>query len=319
MNSRTLGIPALLILGIASLFAQEGKAGTDYDTFRVSRLACVIGNNKAAGDHREGYNGVFRMTAPGQETSVYVPAIAGLNLEHYFDGRSRQSERQIFFEPRHAPMEFRRLGDTKAELRQSATPVYGVESRTVFELREPYYLDMSYRVIPRRNDFAGGFLGIFWASYINGPSDKSMYFLQGESTLDKPQWAQLVTQVHGRESTVLPKGSEPTEPAVSDEPPTLFRSFSKLRYSEPFFYGRFGDMVLIYIFRPSSYLRFAHSPSGGGRSASGDDTNPAWDFQLVIPNPQAGTEYELQMRVVYKPWAGRADVLREVREWLTRR
>ncbi|HET8549006.1 MAG TPA: hypothetical protein VFL57_13410 [Bryobacteraceae bacterium] len=77
-------------------------------------------------------------------------------------------------------------------------------------------------------------------------------------------------------------------------------------------------MVLIYIFQPSPYLRFAHSPSGGGRSASGDDTNPAWDFQLVVPDPQPGREYEFAMRVVYKPWAGRADVLREVRTWRSR-
>jgi hypothetical protein len=68
-------------------------------------------------------------TAPGLDTSVYVPAIAGLNLEHYFDGRPRQSERAVFFEPRHAPMQFRRLSETKAELQQPPTPVYGVESR----------------------------------------------------------------------------------------------------------------------------------------------------------------------------------------------
>jgi hypothetical protein len=213
-------------------------------------------------------------------------------------------------------MEFRRLSETKAELRQPATPVYGVESRTVFELREPYYLDMRYRAIPRRADYTGGFLGIFWASYINGPEDKSIYFLQSGSSLAKPQWIQFATQSHGRESTVLPAGTSPAEPAVAENPPALFRNFSLLRYAEPFYYGRFGDMVLIYIFRPNPYLRFAHSPSGGGRSASGDDTNPAWDFQLVIPSPQAGKEYELEMRAVYKPWAGRADVLREVREWL---
>lgn len=318
MNSVTRRASALLFVAAASLAAQDGKAGTDYDTFRVSRLECVIGNNKGFGDHRAGYNGVFRMTAPGQSTSVYVPAIAGLNLEHYFDGRPRQSEREVFFEPRYAPMEFRRLSETKAELRQPPTPVYGVESTTVFELREPYYVDMTYRAIPRKGGFTGGFLGVFWASYMNGPLDKSIYFLQGGSTLDKPQWAQFATQEHGRESTVLPAGQTPPEPPVNDGPPPLFRNFSPLRYSESFYYGRFGDMVLIYIFRPNPYLRFAHSPSGGGRSASGDDTNPAWDFQLVVPDPQPGKEYELSMRAVYKPWAGRADVLREVREWLRR-
>jgi hypothetical protein len=306
------------ILVAVCLHAQEGKPGSDYDTFRVSRLVCVIGNNRAVRDHRAGYNGVFRMTAPGADTSVYVPAIAGLNLEHYFDGGPRQSDPRVFFEPRNVPIEFRRLSETRAELRQAPTPVYGVESRTTFELREPYYLDMSYRAIPRREDYTGGFLGIFWASYINGPQDKSLYFLQAGSTLDKPQWVQFASQTHGHESTVLPAGEARAEPSIADEPPPLFRNFSPLRYGEPFYYGRFGDMVLIYIFRPNPSLRFAHSPSGGGRSASGDDTNPAWDFQLFIPNPQAGKEYELEMRAVYKPWAGRADVLREVRQWLTR-
>jgi hypothetical protein len=317
MKKSTQGIAVLLCLA-GSVFPQEGRRGTDYDSFRVSRLVCDIGNNKPAGDHRAGYNGVFRMMAPGAQNSVYVPAVAGLNLEHYFDGRPRQSEREIFFEPRFVPMEFRRLSDTRAELHQSATPVYGVESRTEFEFREPYYVDMTYRAIPRRSNYAGGHLGIFWASYINGPQDKSLYFLQAGSTLDKPLWVQFATQTHGRDSTVLPASGTRTEPVVAEEPPTLFRNFSPLRYGEPFYYGRFGDMVLIYIFRPNPWLRFSHSPSGGGRSASGDDTNPAWDFQMVIPEPQAGKEYELRMRAVYKPWAGRADVLHEVREWLAR-
>jgi hypothetical protein len=57
------------------------------------------------------------------------------------------------------------------------------------------------------------------------------------------------------------------------------------------------------------------SPGDRPRAKSGDDTNPAWDFQLVIPSPEIGTEYGLHMRVVYKPWAGRADVLNEVRRY----
>ena len=109
----------------------------DFHTFRVSRLECVIGNNAASGEHRAGYNGVFKMTAPGEVQSVYVPAVSGLNLEHYFDAGSRSDDMKVFFEPRHAPMEFRKLSDIKAELRQAATPVYRVESRTVFELKDP--------------------------------------------------------------------------------------------------------------------------------------------------------------------------------------
>lgn len=289
-----------------------------HDSFRISRLHCVIGNNAASGEHRAGYNGIFQMRVPGTEESVYVPAFAGVNLEHYFDGRPRPAEPHVFFEPRYAPMDFRRLSATKAELTQKPTPVFGVESRTVFELKEPYYVDVTYRAIPRKGGFVGNFLGIFWASYINGPLDKSIYFLRGGSSLDTPKWVQLSTQVHGRDSTVRP-AADKTELAMGDDPTSLFRNLSPLTYGESFFYGRFRDMVLIYIFKPNPYLRFAHSPSGGGNAGSGDDTNPAWDFQLVIPQPVVGTEYGLEMRVVYKPWKDRADVLREVREWLSHR
>src|SRR5688500_9933985 len=94
---------------VACIWSEDGKSGMDYDSFRVSRLHCVIGNNKAAGDHRAGYNGVFRMMVPGQDVSVFLPTVAGLNLEHYFDARPRNPEPNVFFEPRHVPMEFRRL------------------------------------------------------------------------------------------------------------------------------------------------------------------------------------------------------------------
>jgi hypothetical protein len=307
----------LLLLASGILLAQEGKPGVDYDTFRVSRLTCIIGNNAAAPGHRGNLNGIFRMTAPGKEESAYAPALTGVNLEHYFDGNPRHKDVKVFFEPRHAPMEFHRLSETKAELRQPVTPVYQVESRTVFELKEPYYIDVTYRAVPHRTDLKGNFLGIFWASYMNGPLDKSIYFLREGSTLDAPQWVQLATQSHGRDSTVRPAG-DAKELELPKDPTLLFANMSPFHYSEPFYYGRVGDgeMVVIYIFRPNHYLRFAHSLSGGGRSVSGDDTNPAWDFQLVIPEPQARKEYGLDMRVVYKPWAGRADVLKEVRNWL---
>lgn len=310
----------LLLLAIATGFAQEaapGRAGVDYDTFRVSRLICTIGNNAAASPHREGYNGIFSLTTPDSNESAFVPAYAGLNLEHYFDARHARGDRKILFEPRVAPIQFRRISATKAELHQPETPVFGVESRTVFELKEPFYIDVTFDAKLHRGGFEGGFLGVFWASYINGPHDKSLYFLNANSTVAAPQWVQFATQVHGRDSTVRPAGDQ-LELPMGEDPRSLFRNFSPLRYGEPFFYGHIRDMVLIYLFRPSPFLRFAHSPSGGSRTAQGDDTNPAWDFQLVMPEAKAIEGIHLEMRIVYKPWAGRDDVLREVRAWQQR-
>ena len=284
----------------------------DYATLAVSRLQCSIGNNKTVGDHRPGYNGIFAMTSPDQETSPYVPFYAGLNLEHYFDLGPRRADGEVLFEPRFAPMTFTRVNETTVDLHQPPTPVYGVESWTRFEVREPYYVDMTFRCIPRKPAFKGDTLGVFWASYMNGPDNKSVYFLGPGAALDKPKWLQFCTQHHDHFSTVLHEAAEgPVD--FEDGPPVLYNQISPLRYSQPFYYGRIRNMALIYVFKPTPYLRFAHSPSGGGRTPDETDTCPAWDFQLVVPDCEVGREYELEMRAVYKPWVDRADVLNEVR------
>lgn len=306
---------ALVAAGAAD--DEQGREGVDFDTFSVSRLTCVIGNNLGNNPHRQRYNGIFSMVSPDEPASPFVPAYAGVNLEHYFDSRPRPEDPKVFFEPRTFPMTFRKVNSTTAELHQAPTPVYKVESWTTFSLAEPYYVDVTFKCKPTERVFEGGYLGVFWASYINGPLDKSMYFLREGSTLDAPKWAQLCTALHGRDSTVRQAGdtTELPMPPASD---TLYQSFSPLRFSEPFFYGRFKDMVLIYMWKPSPYLRFAHSPSGGGDNEMKDDTCPAWDFEFVVPHYEIGKEYGWQLRIAYKPWRDRADVLREVKSYLGR-
>jgi len=63
---------------------------------------------------------------------------------------------------------------------------------------------------------------------------------------------------------------------------------------------------------------FAHSPSGGGPTAAGDGTPPAWDLQRLLPGAAIGREYRLEMRLVFKHRAGRTDVLAQVGEYLGR-
>lgn len=283
----------------------------------ATALRAVIADNSEIGEHRAGYNGVIRIEAPGLPESPFVPFYAGLNLEHYFDAQARHPDHRVFFEPRHAPMELRRVSDTAVELYQAPTPHYGVESWSRFEAVEPHAVDFAFRMIPRKPAFLGGFAGVFWASYINAPADKSIYFLGEGSTLDHPVWVQYCTQLHGRDSTVMHE-SDRFPYVFAGGPGTLFSSFSPLRYSEPFFYGRFRDHVLIFIFEPGKCVRFSHSPSGGGHTPRGDDTNPAWDFQLIVPDYEVGREYGLRARLVCKPWVDRADVLREAAAFLRR-
>jgi hypothetical protein len=293
----------------------EGKAGMDYAEFSVSRLTCIIGNNASLGEHKARYNGVFSMSSPDQSETPYVPFYAGINLENFFDQRPRHEDGDVFFEPRAQHIDFKKVNDTTADLYQPPTPYFGIESKIRFELKEPYYIDVDYTCIPHKADLKGGFFGVFWASYINAPINKSIYFLGKGSTLDEPFWEQYVTHKHDRDSTVKSQ-DDPFDPLFDPGPTVLWNQISLLQYGSSFYYGRFRNMVLIYIFKPNPQVRFSHSPSGGGKSKDGSQANPAWDFQLVVPDYEVNKEYGFEMRAVYKVWEGRDDVIAEVRKFL---
>ncbi len=294
-----------------------GVEGQDFFTLRTAGLECVVGNNTSRGEHRSGYNGLFLLRPADTEQSCFVPAYAGLNLEHFFDARGRVEDKDVFFEPRRVAMAATRIDENTVELHQAPTPVYGVESWTRFTLCEADAIDFSCRLVPRKDVFEGGFFGVFWASYINEPHNKSMYFLDGESTLEEPVWRQFCTQAHDRDSTVRPENDGGTVRFQNDAT-SLFDSMSPLRYGAPFFYGRIREHVLIYVFKPNPGLRFSHSPSGGGPTPDKRDTCPAWDFQLIVPDYEIGREYKLEGRLVCKPWTGRDDVIDEVERYLGR-
>ena len=307
-----IGLSSLLLCSHLSLpGTPKTMAETDYATLQSGELTCTIGNNAAKGDHRAGYNGVFELTSIHQSENLFVPLYAGLNLEHVFDGSNRGHDRDIFFEPRVAPMEFEQLDSTTVVLRQAALPTWKVESETTFRLVEPYYLDVKFKCIPHEDLFEGGAFGLFWASYINAPLDKSIYFLRPGRDGEKI-WQQFCTQYHNHNSTVRSREDNFVWTFAADAPDSLFANDSEIRYAEPFFYGRFRNMVFIVIFEKTEGIRIAHSPSGGGSTPAGDDTNPAWDFQWVIPDYEVGKTYQLTYRVVYKQWVDRADVLAEV-------
>ena len=311
-------VSSIVLLASPLSLAQKkvGVEGQDFGTLRVSKLTAVVGNNEFMGEHHKGrYNGIFSMTSPDQAESPFVPFYAGINLEHYFDAQNRHPDGNIFFEPREHPMSFTMVNDTTAKMHLPTTPYWQAESNITVEVKEPYYLDYQFRVTPHKKDLAGNLFGVFWASYMNAPMDKSVYFLTGESTLDAPKWQQFYSQVHNRDS-VLRHTSDTFEMPHVENPEALWLDESPLRYSEPFYYGRYRNMVFIYIFQSKEIVRFTTSPSGGGWNEEKAANNPAWDFQLLVPDYQVGKEYALDVRVVYKPWVDRDDVLKEVRKCL---
>jgi hypothetical protein len=91
-------------------------------------------------------------------------------------------------------------------------------------------------------------------------------------------------------------------------------NWAPLKFDQPFYYGRLGQMVLLYVFDDPGNLRFFCSPSGGGGSLIPNQSCPAWDFLWVIPAEkyQADKEFTFRLRLIYKPFVSDEDVLAEV-------
>src|SRR5438874_3445064 len=107
-----------------------------HGTFRAGDLTAVIGDNAAHEQHRAGYNGVWSLTHRTEPTNLFVPSVAGLNLEHIFDGDKDDKGQgtKVFFEPRNAPMSLKVISETEAELHQPPTPTFQTENWTRFKV-----------------------------------------------------------------------------------------------------------------------------------------------------------------------------------------
>src|SRR5688500_8041875 len=136
----------------AGLRAAPAEARPTHVTLKAGDLTAVIGDNSAEGEHRAGYNGVWSLRHSAGSRSVFVPTVAGLNLEHIVTGEHLE-DTKTFFEPRQAPMSLAQISATEVELHQPPTPAFHVESWTRFRLVAPHYLDMSFRCVAHRRVF----------------------------------------------------------------------------------------------------------------------------------------------------------------------
>ncbi len=302
----------------------------EFVELRNRSFQCVIGSNAEHEMHRSGYNGVWSLVPEGARHSLFVPGVAGLNLEHYFDGW-QNGRREVFFEPRVAPMTLEWVGETAVRLRQAPTPFWGVESVTTFTVREPDVIDLDFRCTPRKAVFRNGIMGVFWASYIHGPSENPIHFrgragahagahsgahagaLQGSgggSGGGAERWIAFASPRHGEASSVRSERDEVTLEISEAQRDKLFSTVAPVRYTRPLFYGRWSDYAYTLAFKTRHLLRFAMSPSGGGHG------NPAWDFQILVPEVQVGREARLTCRAWVNRWTNQEAVERQAMAWL---
>ncbi len=247
--------------------------------------------------HRAGYNGVASLTHRSHQANLFVPSIAGLNFEHIHDGTAVGLKEK--FEPRKFPMQLRRINEYTVEVYQAPTGNWKLESCGRYCLLKDGTIEYTFECIPHANQFAKGYIGLFWASYIDKPEDKSIHFRgRPRNTTQPATWIKATTPRHGVASTHESANNNIPLDVDPDFPLTLVGNQSNYEYVDPWYYGVSHGLAIAFMFRPQDNIWFAQSPSGGG------DGNPAWDFQWFIRDVIIGKSYGFTMRAACIPFRG---------------
>jgi len=289
----------------------EHTASVETESLRV-----VIADNEAFGPaHRAGYNGVAELSLSGTGAkNLFVPNYAGLNLEHIFSGDSSSFGWNIF-EPRRASMKLIHHTARRIELQQESTEHWPLRSRLIYEVSGDA-IDFTYCGTPLADAWKKhGYIGVFFASYIDKPEDMSLQFI-GRSRPGRgdprSRWIKHLPPKHGEAANHRPAGSTWDPPFDPDFNIPLAQGISDFEYQYPFYFGRSGENVFIMMFEHSDddrQLRFAQSPSGGGAG------NPAWDFLYLQRRYQLNREFCFRGRAVLRKFISNEEVIRVYEEW----
>jgi len=255
----------------------------------------------ALSGHRAGYNGVASLSHTKRAENLFVPEVAGLNLEHIHDGTLVVDKDR--FEPRHCPMSLRVIDEFTVEVYQPPTANWQLESCGRYHLLEDGTIEYTFECIPRAETFQQKYIGLFWANYIDRPEDKAIHFLgRDKSSQDRADWLRVTSPAHGVDSTHPPEGELPELNIDPKFSLTLVNHPSRFVYAQPWYYGVSHGMAYVQMFRARDRIWFAQSPTGGG------ETNPAWDFQWFIPDYKVGEAYGFVMRAMYLPYESREQI-----------
>lgn len=309
MNLRILK-PIATLLFFLLIVTYQPVVAQSTATLKHGDLRAVFVDNSSYGEHLKGYNGISELYHKKQDSTLFVPLFAGFNLEHIFDGDSLIS----FFEPRREPMTLNKKSDTKVVLHQPKTRISKVESWTTFEMVGPHYIDVEFRFIVHDPEmFDHGYVGFFWASYINLPKIPGIYFKgRKHDQTGGGDWLYAFSEEHGKNGTHISVKDTFDFYQVPNFNIDLAKEISEYAFTKPYYYGRFHNMVFGYLFPEpeEGVIRLSQSPNGAGEG------NPAWDFQYILPDFEVGKPYSFKTRVLYKEWVSQRDIEEEYEKWI---
>ena len=278
---------------------------------RTQELAVLVGDSAAVGTHEANYSGIWRLASVHEPQPLFIPRYCGFNFEFIVPKAEGHT-----FEPREHPTQLLLSGDgDTVVIHQATTACHQVESWLEFTPAGPAHIDWRFRynlLDPER--FASGLAGFFFASYIDAPDNKAIYVLSRDC-YDAVMWMQFCTLFQGRDAAVVWE-NDPYDLPFGSLEHGLYSSRAPIRYHVPLFFGRFRDMVFAVFFERPEGVAICHGMGGGGFVQDRSDRNPAWDFFLYCDDAAARPQGEWRGRLIYKPFDGRDDILREYQQMM---
>jgi len=292
-----LCLASLPAAGGPASFPENGRFDPGHTVrFDIGDLTVVIGDHYEHEDSgRENYTGIHHLSHRLRRHNVFCPLYAGM------------------IGVRRPCLVERVSGDT-------ARLVVGEEAARVVETHRvvpPHYIDYSAAfTAPAETGFWNN------TSYMNGPADPAIHILQPDG-----RWVGHYSKQHGHHASVAPAGMVELPPATkvdNAEYPhgsnQFHEGFCELRFDPkyPVYYGRFDEMVLIFMMERRLGGQFIPymSPTGGGYSQEFDRPNPAWDHRFVLQRLTLRTRVVVRQRLCYKPYVDDGDVTAEYEKWL---
>lgn len=274
---------------------------THCEMIQAGEIQAVIGDASRDGVGGRQYCGVWSLASKRRPFNAFGNSYAGL-----IPGEIRGKAPALGV-----------VDESACVLTRAADEECPTDVRAEYRVVAPHYIDHRLVFTDRRDVRREGcdFREVTWCSYMNCPEDPRLHFRSGGD------WTAYLSPRHGVGSNLAPAYIADSAlerwPARSDKGEPFHWDRAGVRFDEPFYYGRLGDLALIFMFRSPQWLRFYCSPTGGGGSLRPGQACPAWDFEWVIPEADyaVGQTYELSMRMAYAPFVSPTAVLEEFRRF----
>jgi hypothetical protein len=261
------------------------------------------------------------------DQNIYRDDAVGLNFEHIFNGAA--ADREISHAtPRIDPRLIVSHSTSEASvIHRAEDSSWRIDSEMRYKLMKPCTIDLTFSATLREQRYPLGYVAMMWASYMNRACERWIYFYGeldgtegwisfGDDTKDRPE---------GFETGTVSATGVPDLPYEEAAEKLNIIENQRKKFIKPFYYGLVdgdGDldthddtMVYVVMFDQIDPIRFALWNFSCDADGNRDPHSPAWDWQYVIRNPAVNKQYGYRARIIYKPFVGRADVVREFEHW----